>query len=790
VDEVKELSAQECSERCPYVMFDCKSSADLPPLEGIIGQDRAVRALQYGLKMKDSGFNIFISGVPGTGRRTSVVNYIKELTRSMPVPNDYVYVNNFKDASRPKAIGLPPGKGKELRKEMELFTQGLVKALQQAFESETYAKKRETAVKSIESDRNDLMIDANKMSMDAGFMIQATQFGLNVVPMTEGRPLSPEELSRLPPVLQKEIEMKRLETEGKLRVFLRPLRDLSRKAEDLMTNLNKTTADMAMDPLLERARDVFKGNEPVEQYLRDVENDVMENLALFLIPPQMAPGVAPPDPTRNYKVNLIVDNTDVQNAPTVIETNPTHNKLFGYSEREVKYGALVTDYTMIRGGSAHRANGGFLVIEGERLLADPFAYQALKQTIQQGKLMVEDPGARFDFMVTKTLHPEPILFDCKIILIGNAQMFDVLYNYDPEFRELFKIKADFDITMERNEENIGRYASFTCTLCKKEKLLHLDPEGLAAIIDFSSRLAEDKSKLSTQFSAVADLIREANFYALEEGAEMISRKHIQKQLEEKEYRSNMVQEKIGEMIADGTLIIDTDGEKVGQVNGLAVYQMGDYMFGRPSRITASVGVGREGVVDIERQAQMSGPTHTKGVLILSGYLNRMYAEKSPLSLNARLVFEQSYSGVDGDSASSTELYCILSALAQRPIKQSLAVTGSVDQMGHVQAIGGVNQKIEGYFEICKARGLDGKHGCLIPESNVKNLMLKDEVVDAVSKGMFHIYPIRTVDEGLEVLTGVPTGKKGEEGRYPDGTIHQLVQARLEGMADRIKEYRM
>ncbi|QLH74682.1 MAG: AAA family ATPase [Methanomassiliicoccales archaeon] len=786
---MRELSVKECSEQCPSLMFDCKSTAELTPLEEIIGQDRAVRALQYGLRMRDSGFNIFISGVPGTGRKTSVVNFIQELSRSMPVPKDYVYVNNFKDPSRPISIGLPPGKGKELKREMELFTQGLVKALQTAFESEAYAKKREAAIKSIETERNNIIIEASKMAQEEGFLLQATQLGLSVVPMTEGRALTPDEMSRLPAVLQKEIELKRMDLEGRLREYLRPLRELSRKAESLMTDLNRTTADLAMDPLLEKAREIFKGNEAVERYLLEVEEDVLNNLPVLLLPPQsLPPGAVPPDPTRGYKVNLIVDNTGLQNAPTVIESSPTHNKLFGYSEKEVRFGTLFTDYTMIRGGSAHRANGGFLVIEAERLLADPFAYQALKQTVQQKKLTVEEPAARFDFMVTKTLHPEPVPFDCKIVLMGSPQLYDLLFSYDQEFRELFKVKADFDVIMDRTEENIRRYASFICTLCKKEGLRHLEPQALAAVIDHSSRLAEDKNKLSTQFSAVADLIREANFYAGEDGSDVIKKEHIMRQLEEKEYRSNMVQERIGEMIANGTLLVDTEGEVVGQVNGLAVYQVGDHTFGKPSRITASVGVGREGVVDIERQAQMGGPTHTKGVLILSGYLNLMYAQKRPLSLNARLVFEQSYSGVDGDSASSTELYCILSALANRPIKQCYAVTGSVNQRGQVQAIGGVNQKVEGFYEVCKQRGLNGTHGCLIPQSNVKNLMLKQEVLDAVAEGKFHIFPVSTIDEGIEILTGLPAGARRDDGTFPEGTIHQLVQSRLDEMAESIKEY--
>ncbi|OPY34184.1 MAG: Archaeal Lon protease [Methanomassiliicoccales archaeon PtaU1.Bin124] len=788
--KMRELTLDECKNQCPDFIFDCKSSAELTPLERIIGQDRAVQAMQYGLRIKDSGFNVFIAGEPGTGRKTSVVDFIKELSKDRPVPPDYCYVNNFQDSSRPKCIALPAGTGKDLRKEMDQFAAGLIKALQTAFESDEYNKQREKIIKEIESERSNILLDANKMAQKAGFQLQPTPMGLSAIPMTEGRVLTAEELAGLPPVLQKEIDMKRLEVEGNVRTYLRPLRDLNHKAEDLFLKLNRETADLAMDPLLERARDKFKGIAAVIQYLKDVEEDVLNNLGALLLPPQ--PGQVPGpvlDPTRGYRVNLIVDNTEMKGAPAEVEMNPTHNHLFGFTEKEVRFGALYTDYTMIRAGSAHKANGGFLVIEAERLLADPFAYQALKQTIMSKKLAIEDPATRFDLIVTKSLRPEPIPFDCKIVLLGSPQIYDLLFRLDQEFRELFKVKGDFDTTMERTDENLRNYASFVCTLCTKEGLLHLEPPALAAVIDHSSRLAEDKFKLSTHFAAVADLIREANFYALEDKSQTIKKEHIMKQLEAKEYRSNMIKEKIGEMIQNGTILIDTDGAVAGQVNGLAVYQTGDYAFGRPSRITASVGIGRDGVVDIERQAQMSGPTHTKGVLILAGYLNRKYAQGRPLSLNARLVFEQSYSGVDGDSASSTELYGILSALSDLPIDQSLAVTGSVNQMGHVQAIGGVNQKVEGYFEVCKTRGLTGKQGCLIPESNVRHLMLKDEVLDAIKAGKFHIYPIADIDEGIEVLTGVPAGEQDKNGTYPEGTVHRKAQDRLNQMAEAIKEYR-
>jgi lon-related putative ATP-dependent protease len=429
------------------------------------------------------------------------------------------------------------------------------------------------------------------------------------------------------------------------------------------------------------------------------------------------------------------------------------------------------------------------VVPVEGLFRDPVVWESLKRTIANEMLEIEEPAVRLGFMMSRSLRPMPIPFDAKVILIGDPQIYQILYARDKDFKELFKVKADFDTTMDRDEENIKQYAAFMCSICTKENLKHLDPSGIAGIIEYSSRLAADQKKLSTQFSTIADIIREANFYAEENGSEHITKKHINRALEEKVYRSNLIEKKIEEMIARGIILIDTDGDEVGQVNGLAVLSLGDYGFGKPSKITASVGVGKEGIIDIEREAQMGGPTHTKGVLILSGYLSSRYAHEEPLGLTARLVFEQSYSGVDGDSASSTELYALLSALSGKPIKQYLAVTGSVNQKGEVQAIGGVNEKIEGFYEVCKVKGVTGKEGCVIPFSNVENLMLKEEVVEAIREGRFHIYPVKTINDGIEVLTGIPAGERQPDGSYPVGTINHLVNMRLSEMAAKIKSYR-
>ena len=781
---VVELTAEQARRACPEFTFTCESTAQLTPLEQIIGQDRAVRALQFGLRIENKGFNIFVTGLPGTGRKTAILDFIRDLADGRPTPSDWCYVNNFQDSSRPNAIRLPPGKGSELKKAMEKFVTNMQTALREAFESEDYAKRRDATLQRVNRERADIVSSVNKMAQEAGFTIQQSPIGVTLVPLIEGKPLSDQEFLQLPAVLQQKINRSREELQARIGEAFRPLRDVARRADKEIGELNKQVASYALAPSIEDLQEQFKGIEEVDAYVKAVEADIIENLPLIL----GAQKEVPIDPTRNYQVNLVVDNSSTRGAPAEIELNPTYARLFGYSERESRMGTLVTDYTMVRGGTAHRANGGFLIIPADQMFRDPFIWDALKRMLSTGKLEIEDPIAKLGYLITKSLQPEPIPFDGKVVIIGSPQVYSILFGLDPDFRELFKVKADFDITMDRTEVNVLRYASFVCALSNREKLLHLSQGALGAIIEYSSRLADDQNKLSTQFALVADVIREANFYALEERAEVIDHRHIDRALEEKIYRSNLIQKKIEELIAEGTLLVDVEGKKVGQVNGLAVLATGDYAFGRPSRITASVGVGREGVADIERLSQLGGTSHTKGVFILTGYLKDRYAVDAPLSLSASLVFEQSYSGVEGDSASSTELYALLSALSGVPIKQYIAVTGSVNQKGEVQAIGGVNHKVEGYFEVCKKLGLTGDQGCMIPESNVRNLMLRDDVVEAVREGRFHIYPVKTIDEGIEVLTGVPAGKPDQDGKYPPGTINRMVADRLREMAETIKEY--
>jgi len=793
---VIEINYEKARKKCTTEIGDCASTAELEPLQQIIGQDRAVKALQFGLKMRDGGFNIYVSGMSGTGRKTTIVNFLQAKAKEMPVPPDWCYVNNFKDPTQPNALKLPAGKGKAFRDEMDKFTEDMKKELQKAFESEDYVQKRASTVKKFDDEKTTLWQEINQKANQAGFILQRSPIGIAIIPVINGQPIAEEQFASLPPKIREQIRLRRESLQDEFRSAFRQFRDLDKGSEEAVIKFNKEVATFAMDHLLEALLEKYGDISEVKEFLDSVKNDILENLTNILTSgqPQQQPALpflmpaTVTDPTSSYKINLIVDNSELKGAPVITEMSPTQPHLFGLVQKEARFGALLTDYTMIRAGSAHKANGGFLVIPVEDLLMDAIAWDSLKKTLLSRKLSVEDIAQRLGYIATKTITPEPIPFDTKIILVGSPDFYYALHHYDRDFKEVFKVKADFDTTMERNEKNVRMYASFICSLCKKEKLRHLDSSGICAVIEYSSRLAEDQSKLSTWFSQVADIIREAAHYAEEEGTDYTTGKHIEKALEEKVYRSNLIEQKMEKMIEEGTILVDTTGEKVGQINGLSVLALGDFAFGKPSRITVSVGVGKKGIIDIEREAQMGGPIHTKGVQILSGFLNDRYAKEFPLSLTARLVFEQSYSGVEGDSASSTELYGILSALSGKPIKQHFAVTGSVNQKGEVQAIGGVNEKLEGYFQLCKARGLDGEHGVVIPASNIKHLMLKQEVVDAIQSGKFHIYPVSTIDEGIEVLTGVKAGVPSNDGKYPAGTLNRLIQDHLASMAEKVRGY--
>ena len=791
---VDELNPESLRKKCDSKFIHCETTEDLVPIREIIGQERAVRALKFGLGIRDHGFNIYVAGYHGTGRKTAVKNFVEEVARDKPVPPDWCYVNNFSNQYEPQAIELPAGKGKEFRDDVKNLIDNIRTALPKAFESDDYAARRDATIRRLERQRKDLIDKLNAKAQQEGFVIQSTPIGLLLIPVINGKPISQEELLTLPPETKSKIQEKREKLDEELRNTMRQFLDMERKIREELKKLNRDVALYAIGHLVEDLIEKYSDNSEITTYLKDTQKDILDNLTQFIKRGESQQQMPFPVPWmreasfRKYEVNVVVDNSDCKGAPVIMETNPTYQNLIGRTEKEAQFGALVTDFTMIRGGSLHNANNGFLIIPIEDLLRNPFSYEALKRAIRDAKIVIEEPQERYGFISTKSLKPEPIPLSVKVILIGNPYLYQQLFVLDPDFKELFKVKAEFDTTMERTEENVKRYAAFVCTLCKKENLNHLDQSALAKLIEYSQRIAEDQQKLSTRFSEVGDIIREANFYAVQEKSNTVSENHIKKAIEEKIYRSKLIQEKIQEMISRGVLLIDTAKEKVGQVNGLSVMSLGDFAFGSPSRVTASVGLGREGVIDIEREAKMGGPIHTKGVLILSGYLNEKYAQDKPLSLSTRLVFEQSYGGVEGDSASSTELYAILSALSGLPIKQNLAVTGSVNQKGEVQAIGGVNEKIEGFFEVCKAKGFTGQQGVMIPASNVQNLMLKEEVVDAVKAGKFHIYSAKTIDEGIEVLTGVKAGERRKGGSFEEDSVNYRVDKQLKSMAEKLKDF--
>lgn len=794
---VNELSVDKLRKTCEPNFIPCKTTRELKPLQEIIGQERAIRALKFGLGIQDRGFNIYVAGYPGTGRTTAVKSFLEEIAKTKPVPSDWCYVNNFNNEFAPKAIRLPPGKAKVFQNDMKSFVEAAKDALRRAFESDDYVARRETTIKQVESRRKQLISQLNAEAQQEGFVIKNTQIGLMLIPVINGKPLTDEEIQALPQKKKDEIQEKRVKIESDFRVTMRQFMDLDRIAHQEIDKLNRVIALYAVGNLVTNLTEQYIGFPDVSDYLKSVQEDILGNVAQFIKNPEDARQAPMPFPWmtkessfKKYEVNVIIDNSKVQGAPVIMANNPTptYPNLFGRIEKEVQFGALVTDFTMIRGGFLHKANGGYLIIPVEELLRTPNSYEGLKRALQSERINIEELEERYGFLSAKSLKPEPIPLSTKVILIGDPYIYQQLLMLDKEFNELFKVKAEFDTTMPRTEEYMQNYAAFICSLCHKENLKHLEISAIAKIIEYSGRLAEDQMKLSTRFADIADIIREANFYAHQEYAEFITAEQIKKAIDEKIYRSKMIQEKIQEMITRNFLLIDAESEQIGQVNGLSVASMGDFTFGMPSRVTVSVGLGKEGVIDIEREAKMGGPIHTKGVLILSGYLNEKYAKDKPLSLSARLVFEQNYEGVEGDSASSTELYAILSNLSGLPIKQSIAVTGSVNQKGEVQAIGGVNQKIEGFFEVCKAKGLSGKQGVMIPASNVQNLMLKEEVIDAVKEGKFHIYSVTTIDEGIELLTGVKAGARIKDGSFEKETVNQKVDQRLKEMVKEMAHY--
>ena len=791
-----ELSAEEVRKRCEPFVFDCASTDELLPIGDIIGQDRALSALKFGLNIQRPGFNIYVSGLAGTGKTTAIKSFLEALAVKKETPPDWCYVYNFRDPYCPRALKVPAGMGRVLQKDVQRTIDNARRSLAQAFTSKEYADRRAEITEDFNRKREVAFNTLSKRAEDSGLLMQPTPVGLIIVPAFKGQPMSEEEYQKLDPAHKEELKKKRDALTKELKELIIQFKTEENTVEKQLEDTDREVARYSISYLFEELKNKYSQLPQVIDYLKEVEEDIIENFEQFKSEPRTSDsdpmatlqGLFRKQALRKYEVNVLVDNSELKGAPVILELNPTFNNLFGRMEKEVQFGALYTDLSMIKSGSLHRANGGYLVVRIEGLLTDFQSWEGLKRTLRDRKLVIEELGERLGFVATKSMRPEPIPLDIKVVVIGEPLLYYLLWQLDVEFRELFKVKADFDSQMEKTEASLKDYAAVVCRICKEENLRHLKNDALAKIIEHSSRLAGDQEKLSTLFADIADIIREANFWAEEEEAPLIEAKHVVKAIDQKVYRTNLIQQRINEMINKGIIIIDVDGEKVGQVNGLEVIDLGDFAFGKPTRITASVGIGREGLIDIERESRLGGRLHTKGVMILNGYITEKYVRDVPLSLSARLVFEQSYEEVEGDSASSTELYALLSRLSDVPIKQSIAVTGSVNQKGEVQAIGGLNEKIEGFFEVCKAKGLNGKQGIVIPKANIKNLMLKEEVVEAVKAGRFHIYPVSTIDEGIEVLSGVKAGQRLEDGSFEPDSINDKVQKRLSTLALRLRDF--
>lgn len=788
------LSFDELYRFCDPNIFTFNTTDDLPELKETIGQERALHALDFGLSLESTGFNIFILGEHGTGKMTTVRSFLSQKAMKEPVPPDWCYLYNFRDPDVPVALSLNPGDAIVFQKEMEELVKILRIEIPKIFDLKEYEKQKNKIISESQKHQTDLFSSLEEEAREKGFSVRKTVSGLIIVPVKKtGEPLTEEEFEALDDKTRKKIEEIGKVLQEKLNDVVRAMREGEKLVKEAIGRLEKDAALAAVGHLIDELKHKYQKNEKITAYLEDVKEDILQHLEDFKVQEEQAPAlpfIKPPKAEHaftRYTVNVLVNNKDCQGAPCIFESNPTYYNLFGRIEHKFQYGVAITDFSMIKAGSLHKANGGYIVINAIDLLRNIFSYDALKRAIRNKEVKIEDVWEQYRLISTTTLKPDALPLNVKVVLVGNPYIYYLLYNLDEDYRELFKVKADFDSRMDRTDENIQKYASFVACLCKEEKLLSIDRKGVAKIVEVGSRLAEHQNKLSSRFSDIADLIREASYWASKDNNSILSEEHIQKAIDERIFRTNRIEDRLREMIIEGTIIVDTAGEKAGQINGLAVLDMGDYSFGKPSRITARTYTGKAGVVNIERETKMSGKIHEKAILIITNYLGSKYATKKPLSLSASITFEQLYDFVEGDSASCAELYALLSSIAGIPLKQSVAVTGSMDQNGEVQPVGGINEKIEGFFDLCRLIGLDGSHGVIIPNRNVKNLMLKKDVVEAVKEGKFIIYPIQKVEEGLEIITGMKAGELSEDGTYSEGTINYLVVKRLTEISESMEK---
>ena len=782
-----ELSYKSLKKYCNPEKLPFETTEELEPISTGIGQERAIKSLEFGLNVDVKGYNLYLEGPSGVGKTMYTKRYLETISKKKKTPTDWCYIYNFSNPNEPIAVSLPAGQGKEFKETMDQFIKDIKNDINSTFSNEDFEIEKNSIRQQFEQKRAILLEKLNKESAKYGFEVKSAENGIYMKPIVDGKALKEEEFEQLDEDVKKEYEDKSNIVQEQIISVISQIKVIEKEADIKIEEWQSNIALLTVNARINLIKAAYKKNKKINKFLTDIKQNILKNINAFMeqkphISQQGAPAQPPSKPWENYRVNLFIDNSEVEGAPVIMDSNYSYHNIFGKLEYENYYGSLKTDYTMLKAGLLQKANGGYIIFQAKDLLENQLCYNALKKVLRTKEISIENTSDQRSSMVMVSLKPEPIPLDVKVILIGGANIYHTLLAADEDFRKLFKAKVEFEDGAPRTDENILKLARFIHGFCEQEELMHLDKFAVAKIIEYASRLADNQNKLSTKFNDLAQIIGEAGTWAKMGKSKIVKEEHVIKALEESVERVKKYDEKYTEMIRENTLLISTEGEKVGQINGLTVMTIGDYTFGKPAKITANTYTGKNGIINVEREVKMSGSSHSKGVLILNGYLGEMFAQDIPLSLTASICFEQLYNGVDGDSASSTELYALLSSLSDLPINQSIAVTGSVNQKGDIQPIGGVNAKIEGFYQVCKMRGLNGNHGVMIPIQNVANLNLDDEVVEAVKDKKFHIYAISNIEEGIEILTGVPAGKKDKNGNFPAGTVNHLVYEKLKKYA--------
>lgn len=786
-----ELSYKDLKMTCNTSIFDFETTEELEPIQSGIGQDRGIKALEFGLQVNVKGYNLYLEGPSGVGKTMYTKNYLDKIASKQRPPHDWCYIYNFDNPNEPIAVDLPAGQGKEFKEAMEGFIKEIKKDIKKTFNNDDFEKEKALIKQEFETKRSALLEQLNKEASKYDFQVKTAQNGIYMMPVVDGKAIEEEEFDKLDEEIKKQYEEKSTIVQEQIMNVIGQIKEIERLSDKKISEWQSNIALLTVNVHINYLKSKYKRYKKINQFLTNIKQDILKNISAFLDTDEnknqqaqvpQNPMNKKQDPCLNYRVNLFVDNSNREGAPVIMDSNYSFNNIFGTIEYENYYGSLKTDHTMLKPGLLQQANGGYIVFQAKDLLANPACYENLKKALRVKKVGIENVSEQRSSMVLVSLKPEPIPLDLKVVLIGNDSIYQTLLAMDSDFRKLFKIKVEFEETAAISKENVNKLAQIIHGFCENEELPHLDKDAMARLIEYASKLAGSHNKISTRFNDLIQVVGEAATWAKISRSKTVTAKFIDKALEQRVERVKKYDERYMEMIKENTLLINTSGFEVGQLNGLTVLTIGDYSFGKPAKITVNTYTGKSGIVNIEREIDISGPSHSKGVYILSGYLGEMFAQDIPLCLTASICFEQLYNGVDGDSASSTELYGLLSSLSGIPINQSIAVTGSVNQKGEIQPIGGVNEKIEGFFQICKMRGLDGSHGVMIPIQNVDNLQLSDEIIEAVKNKKFHIYSVSTIEEGIEVLTGVPAGKKDKDGHFPAGTINYLVYEKLKKYA--------